>query len=246
LDEPNWNSACVDPHIFTEEQRSRLQVITVPNWESPDPSLADHLVDANAVICCVGNRQPGWSQPELKKGWVSYPANRFVVQALRQANKKIGEKKIARRVVVMSSVGVAEGKRMGDLLKGSASLGILRTKSFSTLPVSPLDADWPPMEFFTPAKLILGAMFVLPGICRKAYHDLSQTEALYRSLDMNVDETNSTSGDKTDAVATDDSIAIDYLIVRPVGLGEDVEPVGDWKLQVKKYEDVVGGNMGKD
>lgn len=98
------------------------------------------------------------------------------------------------------------------------------------------------MEFFTPAKIILGAMFVLPGMCRKAYQDLSQTEALYRSLDKKEDESNDDSEEKE---MTGNDSAIDYLLVRPVGLGEDVEPVGDWKLQAKKHHDVVGGNMAK-
>jgi len=38
---------------------------------------------------------------------------------------------------------------------------------------------------------------------------------------------------------------VDYLLVRPVGIGEDVTPVNSWVLQKKKFEDVLGPNMAK-
>ena len=84
--------------------------------------------------------------------------------------------------------------------------------------------DWPPMEFFAPAKIILGAMFVIPGVARKAYQDLTRADALYRSTPEDT---------------------IDYLLVRPVGLGDEVEPVGTWQLQKQKGVDTVGGDMAK-
>ena len=79
------------------------------------------------------------------------------------------------------------------------------------------------MEFFLPAKIILGALLVIPGLARTAYRDLTKADELFRASKKNVD----------------------YLLVRPVGLGEDVEPVGTWKIQKEKYKDEVGGNMAK-
>jgi len=38
---------------------------------------------------------------------------------------------------------------------------------------------------------------------------------------------------------------VDYLIIKPLGLGEDVVPTNEWKLQKKKYEDTVDINLAK-
>ncbi|KAL7569329.1 hypothetical protein ACA910_016871 [Epithemia clementina (nom. ined.)] len=87
-----------------------------------------------------------------------------------------------------------------------------------------VEEDWPPMEFIGFVKIILSIMFILPCISRGAYRDLTQMERAYR------------------ATAPED---VDFLLVRPVGLGEDVKPVGKWWLQKEKYKDAVGGNMAK-
>lgn len=39
--------------------------------------------------------------------------------------------------------------------------------------------------------------------------------------------------------------SLNYLIVRPVGLGDEVEPEGKYFVQKKKHEDVLGFNMAK-
>ena len=107
LDSPDWKSACVDPHIFTDAERKRFQVIKVDLWDDPEEvqRLLPHFADATAVVTCVGNRQPGIYEPELKKGWVSFPANQLVVKAIETYSPQL------KRVVAISSVGVAEGKR---------------------------------------------------------------------------------------------------------------------------------------
>ena len=87
------------------------------------------------------------------------------------------------------------------------------------------------MEFFAPAKYILSAMFVIPGVARKAYQDLTMSENLFTKK-------SSTHDDNTAA-------EMDYLLVRPVGLGDEVVPVGTWQLQREKGVDQVGGNMAK-
>jgi NAD(P)H-binding len=84
--------------------------------------------------------------------------------------------------------------------------------------------DWPPVESFKPAKIILSFMFIMPGISRRAYHDLTAMEQEYQNKS------------KAD---------LDYLLVRPYGLGEDVVPMNKWWIQKKKHEDVVGINLAK-
>ena len=80
------------------------------------------------------------------------------------------------------------------------------------------------MEFIWIARVILSFLFIVPGLSRGAYRDLTMMERLYR------------------ATTPDD---VDYLFVRPCGLGEEVVPVGQWWLQKEKYKDAVGGNMAK-
>lgn len=71
--------------------------------------------------------------------------------------------------------------------------------------------DWPPIEFHWVGK-IMSCIFLTCG--RKDYKDLSAVEEAFRS-----------------------SKDIDYLIVRPVGLGEDVPPRNEWLVQKEKYKD---------
>jgi NAD(P)H-binding len=84
-----------------------------------------------------------------------------------------------------------------------------------------VEEDWPPMESWTPGKVILSAMFMT--ISFASFRDLTKMERSYRSSPPN----------------------IDYLLVRPVGIGEDVKPVHKWKLQEEKYRDILGPNMAK-
>jgi len=57
---------------------------------------------------------------------------------------------------------------------------------------------------------------------RKPYKDLAAMEDAYRATDL------------------------DYLFIRPVGIGEDVLPENKWKLQKEKYKDKeMGIDMAK-
>lgn len=85
-----------------------------------------------------------------------------------------------------------------------------------------VEEDWPPCEHFTPGKFILGGMFL--SCTYLAYRDLTQMERAYKAT---------SDGD------------VDYLFVRPVGIGEDVLPVNKWVLQKEKYKDDPGMNMAK-
>lgn len=38
---------------------------------------------------------------------------------------------------------------------------------------------------------------------------------------------------------------LDYLLIRPVGLGEDVVPANEWFIQKEKFKDTLGINMAK-
>lgn len=85
-----------------------------------------------------------------------------------------------------------------------------------------IEEDWPPMEYFAPGKIILGGIFMTLGY--RMFRDLTCMERSYK------------------ATAADE---VDYLFVRPVGIGEDVLPVNKWVLQKEKYKDNVGMNMAK-
>jgi NAD(P)H-binding len=83
--------------------------------------------------------------------------------------------------------------------------------------------DWPPIESFKPGMYILSFMFVMPGMSRYAYHDLTAMEQEYEKHSKD----------------------LDYLLVRPYGLGEDVRPMNKWWIQKKKFDDVIGINLAK-
>lgn len=94
--------------------------------------------------------------------------------------------------------------------------GIKRAVVMSSMGV---EEDWPPMEFHWAGKIM--ACFFLTCV-RKAYKDLTNMERAYRSSDL------------------------DYLLVRPVGIGEEVLPENKWHLQTEKYKDnQLDGNMAK-
>ena len=57
--------------------------------------------------------------------------------------------------------------------------------------------------------------------CKKSFQDLNEMEVAYKDSPL------------------------DYLFIRPAGLGEDVVPVNKWSIQKEKFKDVVGKNMAK-
>ena len=84
-----------------------------------------------------------------------------------------------------------------------------------------IEEDWPPMEFHWTGK-IMECLFLT--FVRKAYNDLANMERAYRA-------------------ASD----LDFLFIRPVGIGEDVAPENKWRLQKEKYKDAeyLDTNMAK-
>lgn len=85
-----------------------------------------------------------------------------------------------------------------------------------------IEEDWPAMEMFLPGKICLSIIFSTLGYI--LFRDLTAMERAYK--------------------ATKEE-EIDFLLVRPVGIGEDIVPVGKWALQQEKYKDDVGFNMAK-
>lgn len=75
-----------------------------------------------------------------------------------------------------------------------------------------VNEDWPCMEYHWTGK-IMSLMFMT--CARKPYKDLATMEDAYRAA----------------------SDQLDFLLVRPVGIGEDELPVNTWKLQREKCKD---------
>jgi len=84
-----------------------------------------------------------------------------------------------------------------------------------------IEEDWPPMEFHWAGK-IMACLFLT--FVRKAYKDLANMERAYRAASE-----------------------LDFLFIRPVGIGEDVVPENKWRLQKEKYKDpgYLDTNMAK-
>lgn len=71
--------------------------------------------------------------------------------------------------------------------------------------------DWPPVEFHWSGKVL---KFIFLSCGKKDYKDLTEAEEAFQS-----------------------SKDVDYLIVRPLGLGEDAVPQKKWLVQKEKYKD---------
>jgi NAD(P)H-binding len=85
-----------------------------------------------------------------------------------------------------------------------------------------VEEDWPPLEFFGMGRFALSLMFMT---CSKS-----------NFKDLTVMERNLKSTSEAD---------VDFLIVRPVGLGEDIKPVNKWAIQQAKHKDRLGFDMAK-
>jgi nucleoside-diphosphate-sugar epimerase len=181
LDEQNWECGCPGGHTnpFDEaDNASRLDMVKIDTWKNPQENLAQHFQGADAVVSCLGHRQPGKKYKELiKKGLVAYDGNKQVIIAMEAAKVD--------RAVVLSSIAVNG------------------------------DKSWPHW-----ANKIMG--FLFKTLNRKARKDLEAMEEAYLKT------------------------SLDYLFVRPVGIGEETVPVGKYFLQDPgNKKEVVGGDMAK-
>ena len=90
LDEKNWECGCPDGHtnpFNVEEYAPKLTMVKVDSWKNDQPNLSEHVQDADAVISCIGHRQPGWKYKELKtKGLIARDGSRQVIKAMKEAH----------------------------------------------------------------------------------------------------------------------------------------------------------------
>jgi len=180
LNEKSWECGCPNGHTnpFNDEAHaSKLTLVTIDSWKNEQPNLSEHFQDADAVISCLGHRQPGRKNKELiKKGLIAYDGNKQVIKAMQEGNVS--------RIIVTSSFGLNRG-----------------------------DRSWPHW-----ASKLMRLLFLT--FMRKARKDLQAMEKLITES------------------------SLDYLIVKPVGIGEEVVPTGKYFLQ-EPGEETVGGNMAK-
>jgi hypothetical protein len=85
-----------------------------------------------------------------------------------------------------------------------------------------INEDWPAFEFFWLGRVATAVIFMM--LARKMYFDLKAMELLYQKSSPNT---------------------VDYLLVRPVGISEDVIPINSWMLQKEKYKHPLGFEMAK-
>ena len=101
------------------------------------------------------------------------------------------------------------------VIQGMTEHNIQRVVAITSVGV---EEDRPPIEWFWGGKIL---SFIFMTFGRTSFADLTAMEKIYRAS------------------------SLDYLLVRPVGLGEDVIPVGKWFLQKEKHKDVLGINLAK-
>jgi hypothetical protein len=103
---------------------------------------------------------------------------------------------------------VAE-KGTRNVIKAMKHHNISRLVSITS---SGCNEDWPPMEFHWAGRIL---KWIFWTVSRREYRDLCRAEDEIRS----------------------NGEFLDYLIIRPVGLGEDRPPVNEWIVQKEKYTD---------
>ncbi|KAG7340698.1 NADPH-binding protein [Nitzschia inconspicua] len=105
LDEKRWECGCKEPHTNpATDHPEKIKVVGIDSWKNGShvKVLKEHMKDANAVISCLGHRQPGWINKELrKKGIVSAVGNKQVIEAMLATDG-------LDRAVVCSSIGIEE------------------------------------------------------------------------------------------------------------------------------------------
>lgn len=105
LNETRWECGCPTPHTNpATDHPDKVQVIGIDSWKTGNhvDVLKEHMKGATAVISCLGHRQPGWINKELKtKGIVAAAGNKQVIEAMLATDG-------LDRAVVCSSMGIEE------------------------------------------------------------------------------------------------------------------------------------------
>jgi len=96
--------------------------------------------------------------------------------------------------------------------------------------------DWPPLEFHWTGSVL---KWMFRSVSRREYQDLCAAEDAVRNHNHNDNH------QKDTAAVGGGNDTIDYLIVRPVGLGEDRPPANTWFIQQKKHCDRLAPDMSK-
>lgn len=96
IKECNWNCGCTDGHSIVEDP-NKWKIFKVDRWD--DPELSKHLSSCDAVISCLGNRQPTLMDVPTSS-WCAAEGNAFVIRAMQEHG--------IQRVVVCSSMGIEE------------------------------------------------------------------------------------------------------------------------------------------
>ena len=99
-----------------------------------------------------------------------------------------------------------------------ASMGANNVKRVVGMTSICIGDDVPGLEWHIAGK-IMTALF--RTVSRREAVDLRRAEIAYQDSDL------------------------DYLLIRPVGLGEDVVPKNEWFIQKEKFKDTLGINMAK-
>jgi hypothetical protein len=61
-------------------------MVKIDTWKNEQPELAKHFAGAVGVVSCLGHRQPGWKNTDLKKrGLVAHAGNKQVIAAMKEA-----------------------------------------------------------------------------------------------------------------------------------------------------------------
>ena len=89
LNEKQWECGCTPPHTNPAiDHPDKVKVVELTSaWNTAGNHvelLKQHMQGADAVISCLGHRQPGWKNKELKeRGIVSAVGNQQVIEAAR-------------------------------------------------------------------------------------------------------------------------------------------------------------------
>jgi len=128
LRESHWKCGCDGQHSFCEADLARLQLIPVDiTTASAVASLTQHLQVVNAVISCLGNRQPFHDDCVAKKGTLqilrAITGHLRCHQQQEQQQESKGSPPLP-ALIMLSSVGIAddwppmEWSREGQRLQG--------------------------------------------------------------------------------------------------------------------------------
>jgi len=104
LDEKNWECGCPDGHTNpSKDHPDIVTVIPIEDWKTTKAldALIEHCSGANAIISCLGHRQPGYINKLLiQRGMIAKEGNQQVIDAMKKTGLK--------RAVIISSVGCQE------------------------------------------------------------------------------------------------------------------------------------------